>query len=84
MDVQSEATREADMTDATRIDEWQEGLACRRHGLGTKWGGLDDCPNHGSSDCPITMGEHGEDATRSCKSEEWYEELAFVLRHRCG
>lgn len=62
-----------------------ETFACTRCGL-TAEGGyfthLDNCPNHGSSDCPITMGYAEGAACEACRSEEWYEELREILRYR--
>ena len=68
----------------TKNEKWQAGFACRRHGFGISWGGLDDCPNHGSSDCPITMREHAGETARRCESEEFYDYLTEVLRHWRG
>jgi len=62
-----------------------ETFACTRCGLspeGISFTHLSNCPDHGSSDCPITMGYAEGAECESCRSEEWYEELTAILRYR--
>ena len=62
-----------------------EKFACARCGF-TANGGffthLDNCPNHGSSDCPITMGYEDGAECDSCRSDRWYEESRRILSYR--
>lgn len=60
-------------------------LACYRNGIYTtgenNFKNLGDCPNYGSSDCPITMDSQVDNDCYCC-SEEFYNELKFILKFK--
>ena len=62
-----------------------ERFACIRYGLtsdGTMSTHVSNCPDYGSSDCPISMGYESGKACERCRSEEQYERLTEILRRR--
>lgn len=62
-----------------------ERFACMRCGLrpdGTMFNDLSNCPDNGSSDCPVTMGYEDGPECDSCRSDRWYEKLRHILSYR--
>lgn len=78
LQMRQKTERKDDMT----IDE---RFACIRCGLrpdGSYFNDLSNCPDNGSSDCPITMGYEDGEACESCRSDEWYKKLTSILSYR--